>query len=115
MENWIISRKQISLEKNKEFSFKIPVLINPSKCEFIVEKTNNVSDPEVSIVFQLRRTKIGAENEKEQMSLLVIDKITIVTFKEQNLQGEFLLLSCVANKNIQFSFSINRNFSRTII
>lgn len=114
MENWIINRKQISLEKNKEFSFKIPVLIIPAECEFILERTDSVSEQETAIMFQLRRTKTGAENEKEQVSVFVVDKIATTAFKDLKFESEFLLLSCTANKSIQFTFSINRNLHRSL-
>lgn len=114
MENWIISRKQISLEKNREFSFKIPVLINPSECEFEIERTDIDSEQETNIVFLLRRTKTGAENEKAQVSVSVINKTTATRINGQDLNGEFLLLSCTADKNIQFAFSIRRHFTRNI-
>lgn len=115
MENFIINRKQISLEKNKEFSFKIPVLFTPIECEFILDRTDNETDEEVVVVFKLKCTKSGSESENKQLSVQVIERTTSSSLKYLDLQGEFLLLSCTANKNIQFAFSIRRNFSRTII
>ncbi|MDP3146530.1 MAG: hypothetical protein Q8T03_05825 [Bacteroidota bacterium] len=114
MENFIINRKQINLEKNKEFAFKIPVLINPSECVFQIEVSENDLNEESSIVFKLRNTKSGTQNQKEQISVNLTDKITITVLENLNLNGECLLLGCISNKNINFALSIRKNSTRFV-
>jgi hypothetical protein len=112
MENYIINRKQINLEKNQEFAFKIPVLITPSECEFEIEITDVDFESEISVVFKLTRIKSEGENEIELLTIHVANKLTKATFKNLNLQGEFLLISCVSNKSVQLAFSISRSYMR---
>lgn len=115
MDNYLVYRKQIALEKNQEFAFKIPVLINPSECEFEIDLADNYWDEQITILFQLRSTKSGAENEKKELSFDVTEKMTTATLKFLDLQGEYLLLSCISVKNIQFAFSIRRSSTRFMI
>ena len=111
MENLILNRKQILLEKNKEFLFKIPVLIKPMECEFLLEVSEaNVSDKEV-ITFNLRSTSAEFENKKASLPIKITDRVTKIALKSLglDLQGDYLFYSCNSNKNISFSLSVIRN------
>lgn len=109
MESLIINRKQITLEKNKEFTFKIPILIKSSESEFQIEiSEENVLNQTYSIYFKLQNTKIG----KEQFLIEVNEKITTKVFGGINTEAEYLLLACISDRNISFSLSISRSTQR---
>jgi hypothetical protein len=112
MENFIINNKQITLEKNKEFTFKIPVLINATDCEFKLDAVDIDLHKETSVAFKLRSTKSGSEKEKNQFVVNIINNSAIASAKDYDLEGEFLLLGCISNKDISFSLSILRNAVR---
>lgn len=114
MENYIINRKLISLEKNKEFSFRIPVLIKPSECEFQIETSHFDLTESTIITFILKAVKDNAENKSHQISVNIDNSITKLSLSDLNMEllGEFLLIGCISGKNIQFSLSITRDFAR---
>lgn len=106
MENLIINRKQITLEKNKEFTFKIPILIKSSESEFQIELSEeNVLNQTHSIYFKLQNTKIG----EEQFLIEVNEKVTTKVFGGINTEAEYLLLACISDRNISFALSISRS------
>ena len=105
MENLIINRKQIKLEKNKEFTFKIPILIKSSESEFLIESSEEtVLNQTYAIYFKLQNTKSG----KEQFLIEVNEKVTTKVFDGINADAEYLLLACISDRNIRFSLSISR-------
>ena len=105
MENLIINRKQIKLEKNKEFTFKIPILIKSSESEFQIESSEEtVLNQTYAIYFKLQNTKSG----KEQFLIEVNEKVTTKVFDGINADAEYLLLACISDRNIRFSLSISR-------
>ena len=106
MENLIINRKQIKLEKNKEFTFKIPILIKSSESEFQIELSEEtVLNQTYAIYFKLQNTKSG----KEQFLIEVNEKVTTKVFGGINTQAEYLLLACISDRNISFALSISRS------
>jgi hypothetical protein len=104
MENLILNRKQIALEKNKEFLFKIPILIKPMECEFQIE----TSDVNLAEHF--------SGGKAVQIPITLTDRITKIPIQSLELnfelQGEYLLFACSSNKSIQFALSVSRNFAR---
>ncbi len=109
MEAVIISHKQITLEKNKEFTFKIPILIKSSESEFQVELSEeNILNQTYAIYFKLQNTKSG----KEQFLIEVNEKVTTKVFDGINTDAEYLLLACISDRNIRFSLSIGRSTRR---
>lgn len=109
MENLIINHKQIKLEKNKEFTFKIPILIKSSESEFQIELSEeNVLNQTYTIYFKLQNTKIG----KEQFLIEVNEKIATKVFGGINTEAEYLLLACISDRNVSFSLSISRSTQR---
>lgn len=106
MENFIINNKQITLEKSKEFTFKIPVLINASNCEFKIDLHDKNINKETAVAFKLRSTKSDSEKEKNQFVVTIVNHSTIVALNNTDLEGEFLLLGCISNTAISFSLSI---------
>ncbi|PBQ30898.1 hypothetical protein CNR22_03610 [Sphingobacteriaceae bacterium] len=114
MENTIINRKQISLEKNKEVAFKIPYLINPSECTFHVETAPNSLTRDCIIQFLLRSTKIGAERKKVVVSIQINEMGEAKLFKDTNMQGDHILLGCISNENINFALTISKKSSSLI-
>ena len=109
MSNTNNATKQIGLEKNKEFTFKIPVLINASDCQFKLDLTYSDLHKETTVVFKLRFTKGDSDNEKNQFVINITNSSTLVLLRDYNLEGEFLLLGCISNKAISFSLSIYNN------
>jgi hypothetical protein len=108
MENLILNRKQIALEKNKEFLFKIPILIKPMECEFQIE-TSDVN-------LRATHSEFGTGGKAVQIPITLTDRITKIPIQSLELnfelQGEYLLFACSSNKSIQFALSVSRNFAR---
>lgn len=115
MEHYILNRKQIVLEKNKEFSFRIPVAIRPLDCEFQIETSYFDQAETVSIIFNLKGIKGGTENKIVQIPVemnTVYSKFNLSTLNTEIPDDEFLLIGCICNKNISISLSITKNQSR---
>jgi hypothetical protein len=106
MEHFIINQKKISTIKNKEFVFKIPVLVDVKHCYFIIEiKTPEAEAVELS--FNLKSVRGGEENKKVQIKTGVFNKIKEITLSEQGIKVDHLLISCTANADVLIEFSIN--------
>lgn len=111
MENMIINHKQISLEKNKEFIFKIPILITPLECTFQIEVSEHELSQDCNIQLKLKSTKSDSKN--EQFSIQLNDKIINGSFEETNLRGEYLLLACISDRKTSFAISIAKKTIRS--
>ena len=112
MGNFIINNKQINLEKIKEFTFKIPVLINANDCEFKLDITDIDLHKETIVSFKLKSTKSSLEKEKDQFVVNIVNHSNISAPINSDLEGEFLLLGCISNKDISFSLSILQSVVR---
>ncbi len=115
MEHYILNRKQIVLEKNKDFSFRIPVAIRPLDCEFQIE-TSYVDQLEtVTIMFNLKGIKGGSENKILQIPVemnAVYSKFNLSSLNPDIPDDDFLLIGCICNKSISISLSILKNQPR---
>lgn len=104
MEKYIYDRKPLNLIKNKEFSFNIPVSIDTKQAEFLLEC------PEFdSSKFELKVTFFIGKN-SSKFSREVILKSGYNRFGFNDLkpeeQGKYILLSCIANENLNLALSI---------
>jgi hypothetical protein len=117
MENLILNRKQVTIEKNKEFLFKIPVLIKPMECEFLIEVLD-VQVINTPVLFSLRSThsESGTGSGAVQIPIHISEINTRTAIQNLALNfdvtGEYLLFGCTANKNIHFALSIIRTSAR---
>lgn len=112
MESFLINRKQIDLRKNKEFTFKIPISLKAFECEFQIETSKEKLSESVSITFLLKNVR---ETEKNfNFSVDVSEGITKIDVSNCGVEqhADYLLLSCIANKDLSIAFSIIKNQSR---
>ncbi|MBN8697925.1 MAG: hypothetical protein J0L87_15450 [Bacteroidetes bacterium] len=106
MEHFILNQKKINLEKNKEFGFKIPVRVDTSDCEFLITNVSAEPSTDIIITFNLKSIKSGDEMKKYSVSTLSFSNSYKINLKKEDIEGEFLLVSCIANKTINIEFSI---------
>jgi hypothetical protein len=112
MEQYIINRKQITLEKNKEFSFRIPVAIKPVDCEFQIETSYFDQSETVTIIFNLKGIKGESENKILQIPVEITNtysKFNLSAFNSDISNDDHLLIGCICNKSISISLSILKN------
>lgn len=112
MEHYILNRKQIVLEKNKDFSFRIPVAIRPLDCEFQIETSYFDQSETVTIIFNLKGIKGGSENKILQIPVemnTAYSKFNLSTLNPDISDDDFLLIGCICNKAISISLSILKN------
>ncbi len=117
MEQYIINRKQIILEKNKEFSFRIPVAIKPMDCEFQIETSYFDESESFVITFILKGIKGDASNRVRQIPVTInnaYSKWNLSSLNQELDNDEFLLIGCFCDKNISISLSILRNYERFV-
>lgn len=117
MEQYIINRKQIVLEKNKEFSFKIPVAIKPLDCEFQIETSYFEQTEPFTIILNLKGIKGGSENKVIQIPVEMENsssKFNLSGFNSELSNEDYLLIGCISNRNISVALSILRNYERFI-
>ncbi|MCC6372881.1 MAG: hypothetical protein IT236_17890 [Bacteroidia bacterium] len=109
MEDYILFRKILELEKNKDCPFRIPVLFNPTQAEFILEV------PELQVkenmLVQLNITSSQTDTSKP-MTIPVKLNGTSTTLSLRNteelLPNDYLLLSCKSNFAFQLAMSIRK-------
>lgn len=115
MEQYIINRKQITLEKNKEFSFRIPVAIKPVDCEFQIETSYFDQSEFFAITFNLKAIKGESENKILQIPVEISNtysKFNLSAFNSCISNDDHLLIGCICNKSISISLSILKNQAR---
>jgi hypothetical protein len=63
MDNYIIYRKVLELEKNKEAALRIPIIFNPSKSEFVIEINELATEqhPIIEFCFKDPRSSIDTD------------------------------------------------------
>lgn len=118
MENYILNRKPIILEKNKEFLFRIPVAIKPMDCEFIIETSlfDSITDSLV-LVFNLKGIKGDAGNKVIQIPVSInssYTKCNLYNLNQELENEEYLLIGCFCDKNISVSLSVLKNYERFV-
>lgn len=104
MEKYIYDRKPLNLLKNKEFSFNIPVSIDTKQAEFILEcPLFDSSKFELKVAFY-----IGKNSNKFSREVILKSGYNIFSFSDlkPEEQGKYILLSCLANENLNLALSI---------
>ncbi len=108
MENYILNRKIMEIEKNKEYSFKIPTLFNAASCEFILEVPQDQLKENLYVDLVIRNpTKLSPNNLK-----LVRTNLTnnITKFRPGDVpeidDSDYLLFACKANHSVQLALTI---------
>lgn len=118
MENYILNRKPIILEKNKEFLFRIPVAFKPIDCDFIIETFLAYTITEsLVLTFSLKGIKGGAENKVTQIPVFInssYTKCNLYNLHQELENEEYLLIGCFCDNNISISLSILRNYERFV-
>ena len=115
METLIINRKQLDLKKNKEFTFKIPISLKASECEFQIETSKEQLSESTTITFTLKNVR--DTNKNFNFSFDITDAITKIDLSTLDLeqQIDYLLLGCISNKDISIAFSITANKPRFVL
>lgn len=108
MLSYIINSKQIILEKNKEFVFRIPVLLKAPECEFQIETVDDIIEGVSSITFGLKSTRSSSI---VNVPFFINSSLTQHNLYSINneLTDEYLLISCTSNQAITIALSIIRN------
>jgi len=108
MENYILNRKIVQIEKNKEYAFRIPTMFNAESCEFILEVPEDQIKDDLYLELAIRNpTEPSSSNLK-----LVRTNLTnpLTRFRPKDLQDiearDYLLFACKANHSVQLSLSI---------
>jgi hypothetical protein len=110
MEHFILNKKVISLDKNKDTAMPIPVLFNPALSEFIIEVPDEQHQAETVLelaVYKSRgdqkTTKIAVQLSNPTISFRLSDHANL----EPN---DYMLYSCRANRSVRLLLSIiNKN------
>jgi hypothetical protein len=75
MDNYIIYRKVLELEKNKEAALRIPAIFNPAITEFVIEINELASEQHPLIEFRFKDPRSSVSSEpisiKLELSALV--------------------------------------------
>ena len=107
MEDYILFRKILDLEKNKDCPIRIPALFSPSNAEFILEVPELQVKDNMFIELSINSTQ---SNSRESLTVQVKleGSSTRVSFKdfEGINQKDYLLLGCKSNLSFQLILSI---------
>ncbi|MBP8033031.1 MAG: hypothetical protein KAZ71_00460 [Bacteroidia bacterium] len=109
MEKYIYNRKPLSLLKNKEFNFNIPVSIDTKNCEFIIECADfNDSKFEIIVKFNL-----GRDSHKFAKQITLKPGCNIFDFNDIKIeeQDKYILYSCIASESINLALTIKESVS----
>lgn len=109
MEDYILFRKILELEKNKDYPFRIPVLFNPTQAEFILEVPELLVKENMFIELSINSTS-SVSKESVALPVKLEGASTHVSLKdfEGITQKDYLLLGCKSNLTFQLSISIKR-------
>ncbi|MBS1635381.1 MAG: hypothetical protein JST26_05615 [Bacteroidetes bacterium] len=107
MEHYILNRKIITLERNKDTSLPIPVLFNAETAEFIIEVTEEQLQEKTYLELSAYRS-IGKEDGLKKIQIEL--QSPGVHFKFGDFVDvepkDYLLYSCKANRAVRLSLSI---------
>jgi hypothetical protein len=106
MEHFLINQKKITIEKNKEFLFKIPIRLNLANSKIIVENTNKSHIEELTILFNFRNIKPEDYNKSITLTTEPFTTSYSILPNQSTPIGEFLLYACASNKNTNIEVSI---------
>lgn len=109
MEKYIYNRKPLSLLKNKEFNFNIPVAIDTKNCEFIIE-CPDFNDSKIEIIVKLN---LGKDTNKfaKQITLKPGYNMFDLNDLKTEEQGKYILYSCIASESINLALTIKESVS----
>jgi hypothetical protein len=109
MEDYILFRKILDLEKNKDYPFRIPALFDPANSEFILEVPELQIKDNMFIELNLNTTK--ADTSKSlAIPIKLVGASTHLSLKDVEgiNQKDYLLLGCKSNLSFQLALSIKR-------
>lgn len=108
MENYILNRKIIEIEKNKEYSFRIPTLFNAASCEFILEVPEDQLKENLYVELAMRNPLEPSSNKLKLVRTNLTHSVT--KFRPRDVQEiqacDYLLFACKANHSVQLALSI---------
>lgn len=109
MENNILTRKKMELEKNKEVSLRIPVILNPNRVMLCIEvEKNDMNDGLlIDLIFKSTKKSTGAGSLIKVPLRINSDRnefrlSELYLFNDEN----YLLLSMIANSKKEVHLSI---------
>ena len=109
MENSILFRKKIELEKNKETPLRIPVLFNPNRVAFCIEVSpEDLMDGfSIELVFKNTKNSLG-EGSHIKVPLKISSVSNEFTFANLNLfkQENYLFYSLISDSKKIIHLSI---------
>lgn len=112
MEDYILFRKILDLEKNKDCPFRIPVIFNPAHAEFILEVAELQVKDNIYIELSINTTQ---SNSTESIAVPVKLEGAYTRLSLKELEGvrerDYLLLGCKSNASFQLAISIKRLLS----
>ncbi|MCC6370204.1 MAG: hypothetical protein IT236_04285 [Bacteroidia bacterium] len=108
MESYIVFRKIVELEKNKDYSFRIPSLFNPNNCEFIFELQENQFKENLLLELNINTTQIGTAEKSIRIPVNLNSLTTTISIAghPEIKHRDYLLLACKSNQSFQFALSI---------
>lgn len=108
MENYILNRKILEIEKNKEYAFRIPTMFNAAACEFILEVTEEHIKENLQVELAIKNPNDLSESNLKFVRTHVNQRI--VRFRATDLPEieprDYLLFGCRANQACQLALSI---------
>jgi hypothetical protein len=110
MESYILYRKIMELEKNKEHIFRIPTLFNPFSSEFVLEVSETQFKNNMIVELTLNSTQAISGAKPVSLFVKLENLITIFSAKdyESIVNRDYLLSGCKSNQALQLALSIKR-------
>lgn len=110
MENYILNRKIVEIEKNKEYAFRIPTMFNAESCEFVLEVPEEQIRENLTVELAIQNPSKSTQN---NLKLVRVDLTkSVTTFKLKDMPEiearDYLLLWCKANNSLQMALSIRK-------
>lgn len=108
MENYILNRKLVEIEKHKEYSFRIPTMFNAAACEFILEVSPEHLPENLTVEFTLRNPTEPSANNLKVIRVYINKAVTrfmLIDMPEIEAR-DYLLFGGKANQTCSLALSI---------